>query len=135
MFCGPCCLCSIVIDVPWVDTTLTPLVLCAANIVAGMLTLSFAHARSHTPHRHTGQVDALEKQLRGAKQAKQEAELQLHYATEEAQELRAAKEAAVFEKEQVAVRSERRSQAHEVRQEEQQPRWSLQHSASTTSLD
>jgi hypothetical protein len=59
-------------------------------------------------------VQQLEQQLRSAQQARQEAELQLHFATEEAQELRAAKEAAVIEKEQVAVRSERRSQAHEV---------------------
>lgn len=61
-----------------------------------------------------GRVQQLEQQLRSAQQAKQEAELQLHFATEEAQELRAAKEAAVVEKEQVAVRSERRSLAHEV---------------------
>lgn len=40
--------------------------------------------------------------------------LQAHYASEEAQECRAAKEAAVVEKEQVAVRAERRAQAHEV---------------------
>lgn len=62
-----------------------------------------------------GRVQQLEQQLRSAQQQRQEAELQLHYATEEAQELRAAKESAVVEKEQVAVRSERRSQAHEVR--------------------
>lgn len=60
-------------------------------------------------------MQQLEQQLRSAQQGRQEAELQLHFATEEAQELRAAKEAAVVEKEQVAVRSERRSQAHEVR--------------------
>lgn len=61
-----------------------------------------------------GRVQQLEQQLRQAQQQKQEAELRLHFATEEAQELRLAKEAAVVEKEQVAVRSERRSQAHEV---------------------
>jgi hypothetical protein len=60
-------------------------------------------------------VQQLEQQLRSAQQQRQEAEIQLHYATEEAQELRAAKESAVVEKEQVAVHSERRSQAHEVR--------------------
>lgn len=60
-------------------------------------------------------MQQLEQQLRSAQQGRQEAELQLHFATEEAQELRTAKEAAVVEKEQVAVRSERRNQAHEVR--------------------
>lgn len=64
-------------------------------------------------------MQQLEQQLRSAQQQRQEAELQLHYATEEAQELRAAKESAVVEKEQVAVRSERRSQTHEVRCDKQ----------------
>lgn len=61
-----------------------------------------------------GRVHQLEQLLRHETQAKQEAELQLHYVAGEAQELRAAKEAAVVEKEQVAVRCERRTQAHEV---------------------
>jgi hypothetical protein len=47
-------------------------------------------------------------------QQRQEAQLALHCAREEAQELRLAKEGAVVEKEQVAVRCERRGQAHEV---------------------
>lgn len=69
-------------------------------------------------YHHAGRVHQLEQQLRQALQQKQEAELQLHFATEEAQELRLAKETAVVEKEQVAVRSERRSQVHEVREQE-----------------
>jgi hypothetical protein len=47
-------------------------------------------------------------------QLREEASLQLHFAKDEAAELRQAKEAAVVEREQLAVRLERRSQQQQV---------------------
>jgi hypothetical protein len=56
----------------------------------------------------------LEQQLRQAQQLREETSLQLHFAKDEAAELRQAKEAAVVEQEQLAVRLERRSQQQQV---------------------
>jgi len=59
-------------------------------------------------------VQELEQQLRQANQHREEAALQLQFLKEEAMELRHAKEAAVVDKEQLAVRLERRSQQQQV---------------------
>ncbi|WIA21513.1 hypothetical protein OEZ85_000716 [Tetradesmus obliquus] len=56
----------------------------------------------------------LEQQLRQAQQLREETALQLHFAKDEAAELRQAKEAAVVEREQLAVRLERRSQQQQA---------------------
>jgi hypothetical protein len=56
----------------------------------------------------------LQQQLRQAQQLREETSLQLHFAKDEAAELRQAKEAAVVEREQLAVRLERRSQQQQV---------------------
>lgn len=53
--------------------------------------------------------------MRQLQQAKEVGAMQLASAAEEAGELRRAKEAAVVEKEQAAVRAERRSQQQQVR--------------------
>jgi hypothetical protein len=56
----------------------------------------------------------LEQQLRQAQQLREETALQLHFSKDEAAELRQAKEAAVVEREQLAVRLERRSQQQQA---------------------
>eukprot|EP00882_Tetradesmus_deserticola_P033425 GHRQ01038186.1.p1 GENE.GHRQ01038186.1~~GHRQ01038186.1.p1 ORF type:complete len:279 (+),score=130.37 GHRQ01038186.1:234-1070(+) len=56
----------------------------------------------------------LEQQLRHAQQLREEAALQLHFARDEAAELRKAKEAAVVEREQLTMRLERRSQQQQA---------------------
>jgi hypothetical protein len=59
-------------------------------------------------------IKQLEQQLRQAQQLREETALQLHFAKDEAAELRQAKEAAVVEREQLAVRLERRGQQQQV---------------------
>lgn len=62
-----------------------------------------------------GQIHQVQQQLRQLQQRHEETALQLHFARDEAAELRQAKEAAVVEKEQLTVRLERRTQQQQVR--------------------
>ena len=56
----------------------------------------------------------LEQQLRAAKRAQEEADLHLRELRAESEELRQAKEAAVVEREQAAVKGERRAKQLQV---------------------